>query len=109
MLKLYVEPLDTMCPLFCARSSLVNNHTIQYQTVKCSEIRPLVNSKLDCKDHIGPIHSSLKDCCVSRKRSKETGFKSDLNKVPVKLGIAAWLTSVGNINPEKNYVCVRTL
>lgn len=106
VLNLYVEPLDIMCQPFCARSSLVNNHTIKYQTVKCSEISPFASAKPDCKDHTGPIHSSLKACLVGRNWSKETGFKSVLNKVPAKLGIAAWLTSANNINPAKNCVCI---
>lgn len=92
-----------MSQLSCARSSLVNNHTIEYQAMKCSEISTFANAKPDCKDHTGPSYSSLKACLVGRNWSKDIWFKSDSNKVPAKLNIVAWPTSVNNISPDKNY------
>lgn len=84
---------------FCARSSLVKDDSTKYQTVKCSEVTLFADAKPDCKNHAGPAHSFLGARIVDRK----IWFKSDLNQVSDKLGIAAWLTSVKNIHPDKNY------
>jgi len=71
--------------------------------------KTLCKLKARCKDHTGPIYTSLKAYLVGRNWGKDIEFKSDLNKVPAKLAIIAWLTDVNNINSDKNYVCIRTV
>lgn len=89
---------------FCARSRLVNDDSIKYQTVKCSELRLFANAKPDSEDHAGPIYTFLRTRIVDCNWRKEIWFKSDLNQVSDKLDIAVWLISVKNIHPDKNDV-----